>query len=109
MGYQVKYKMWIEAEGAPFLGSGRVRLLKSVDQLGSLSKAALQLNISYKKAWELIKSVNDAALEPITVSETGGSGGGGMKLTPYGIKIIAQFENVKAKANDFTDKQHFEG
>jgi molybdate transport system regulatory protein len=109
MGYQVKYKMWIEADGASFLGSGRIRLLKSVDQLGSLSKAAAQLNISYKKAWDLIKSVNDAAQEPVTITETGGSGGGGMKLTPYGQKIIEQFEQVKAKANDFIDEQHFEG
>lgn len=109
MGYQVKYKMWIEADGANFLGSGRIRLLKSIDELGSLSKAALQLNISYKKAWDLIKSVNNAANEPVTISETGGSGGGGMKLTSYGRKLVAQFDQVKGKANDFIVNQHFEG
>ena len=107
MGYTIKHKVWIETDNASFLGNGRVRLLKTIDELGSLSKAAKQLNISYKKAWDLIKSVNDGSDKPITTTITGGNGGGGMQLTPYGKKMIAQFEQLNAQATSFINQQEF--
>lgn len=108
MSYQVKYKLWIEADHKTFLGSGRIRLLKAVEELGSLNKAAKHLNISYKKAWDLIKSVNDTAHQPITITATGGSGGGGMKLTPYGKKMIAQYEELSTASKEFMQQQNFD-
>ncbi|MDB2587039.1 LysR family transcriptional regulator [Flavobacteriaceae bacterium] len=107
MGYQIKYKVWIETDEFTFLGNGRIRLLKTVQELGSLNKAAKALNISYKKAWDLIKSVNHASEEPLTTTTTGGSGGGGMKLTPYGIRMIAQYEALKSVTATFMDQQNF--
>ncbi|MFQ3213083.1 MAG: molybdate transport system regulatory protein [Marivirga sp.] len=108
MGYQVKYKVWVEADGASFLGSGRIKLLKAVDELGSLNKAAKLLNISYKKAWDLIKSVNDAGQESMTTTTIGGSAGGGMRLTPYAKKMITQFENLHNHTSDFIKHQRIE-
>ena len=107
MGYQIKYKVWIETDELTFLGNGRIRLLKTVQELGSLNKAAKALNISYKKAWDLIKSVNHAAEEPLTKTTTGGSGGGGMQLTTYGIRMIAQYEALKSVTATFMDQQNF--
>jgi molybdate transport system regulatory protein len=107
MSYQVKYKLWIEADEASFLGSGRIDLLKAVDEFGSLSKAAKHLNISYKKAWELIKSVNEAGHESMTITTTGGSAGGGMKLTAYAKMMINQFENLQNQTADFISHQAF--
>lgn len=108
MSYQIKYKVWIEADQQTFLGSGRIRLLKAVEELGSLNKAAKKLNISYKKAWDLIKSVNDTADKPMTATTTGGRGGGGMTLTDYGKKMMEQYEHLNAKTQAFMQQQNFD-
>lgn len=108
MSYQIKYKVWIEADQQTFLGSGRIRLLKTVEELGSLNKAAKKLNISYKKAWDLIKSINDTAKKPITATTTGGSGGGGMTLTEYGKKMMDQYERLSAQTQAFIEQQNFD-
>lgn len=107
MSYQIKFKIWIEGDEGSFLGNGRIKLLKAVDELGSLSKAAKHLNISYKKAWDLIKSVNDAGEEEMTITTTGGNTGGGMKLTPYAKTMIRQFENLKNQTADFINHYPF--
>ena len=83
MNYKIKSRIWIEADNNILLGEGRVRLLKAIEKTGSLSKAAKSLNISYKKAWNLVDSVNKSAKKPVTKSNIGGVGGGGAKLTSY--------------------------
>ena len=74
MKYKIKSRIWIEADGEILLGEGRVALLHAINDLGSLSKAAKSLNMSYKKAWSLIDALNpfqrsapcraDAAVQP---------------------------------------------
>lgn len=108
MSYQIKYKIWIEADQQTFLGSGRIKLLKAVEELGSLNKAAKKLNISYKKAWDLIQSVNETAQKPMITTTTGGSGGGGMTLTDYGKTMIAQYEHLSLNTAAFMHRQKFE-
>ena len=77
MGYKIKSRIWIESEDKVLLGEGRVHLLKAIQEMGSLSKAAKSLNISYKKAWQLLDSVNKSAKNPVTINSIGGKGGGG--------------------------------
>jgi molybdate transport system regulatory protein len=108
MSYQIKYKIWIEADQQTFLGSGRIKLLKAVEELGSLNKAAKKLNISYKKAWDLIQSVNETAQKPMITTTTGGSGGGGMTLTDYGKTMIARYEHLSLSTAAFMHRQKFE-
>ncbi|MFV8839559.1 winged helix-turn-helix domain-containing protein [Salinimicrobium soli] len=105
MNCKVKSRIWIELDDKEFLGEGKVRLLKAIDQTGSLSKAAKSLGISYKKAWHLIDSVNNTAKKPVTVNSIGGKGGGGTKLTPYGKALVKAFEEMNLKCWDFLDIQ----
>ena len=105
MNYQVKSRIWIEADDQILLGEGRVRLLKAIEEHGSLSKASKQLNISYKKAWRLIDAVNKAAKKPVTTSSVGGVGGGGASLTPYGRDLVNAFETLNKNCWKFLDQQ----
>lgn len=105
MGYKIKSRIWIESDEHVLLGKGRVQLLKSIEQTGSLSKAAKSLNISYKKAWHLIDSVNKSAKKPVTLNTTGGKGGGGTELTHYGKSLILVFDEINKNCWDFLDKQ----
>ena len=96
MDYSIKSKLWIESNGNIILGEGRTQLLKAIEQEGSLSAAAKSLNMSYKKAWKLVDIVNKNAKLPLVITSTGGSGGGGAEVTPYGKELIRLFEALKA-------------
>jgi molybdate transport system regulatory protein len=52
--YRVTGSLWIECEGERFFGPGRVELLERIEETGSINKAAKEMGMSYKKAWELI-------------------------------------------------------
>ena len=105
MKYKIKSKIWIEVDDNVFLGDGRVKLLKSLNSTQSLSKSAKELGMSYKKAWNLIDSVNKNASKPMVIKSVGGASGGGTKLTPYGIKMIAVFDTVNNNCWKYLDKQ----
>lgn len=105
MQYKIKSRIWIETDDRVLLGEGRVRLLKAIEKTGSLSKAAKTLQMSYKKAWHLIDSVNKSAKKPITISTIGGKGGGGAQLTPYGKSLIKAFENINKNCWSFLNEQ----
>ena len=105
MGYKIKSRIWIESENNVLLGEGRVHLLKAIQETGSLSKAAKSLNISYKKAWQLLDSVNKSAKKPVTINSIGGKGGGGAELTEYGKSLVIAFDEINKNCWEFLDKQ----
>jgi molybdate transport system regulatory protein len=69
-----------------------------------LSKAAKKLNMSYKKAWNLIDSVNKNADQQVVSTSVGGKDGGGAVLTDYGKYIIEEFEMLNQKTIAFIDQ-----
>lgn len=105
MEYKIKSRIWIEIDDEIFLGEGRVKLLKAIQRTGSLSKAAKTINLSYNKAWKLIDSVNKVSKEPLVQKSTGGSGGGGTTLTPYGKEMVHLFDTINQNCWKFLDKQ----
>lgn len=105
MSYKIKSRIWIEHENNVLLGEGRVQLLKAINDTGSLSKAAKSLNISYKKAWDLVDSVNKSAKQPVTINSIGGKGGGGAELTEYGKSLIQVFDDINKNCWEFLDLQ----
>ncbi len=105
MQYKIKSKLWIEVNGKILLGEGRIQLLKAVQETGSLSAAAKSLSMSYKKAWKLMDAVNKGAKQPLLITSTGGAGGGGAELTPYGKQLITVFEEIKSGCWTHLDAQ----
>jgi len=105
MEYKIKSRIWIEANGEILLGKGRVSLLRAIEVTGSLSKAAKSLNMSYKKAWNLINDVNLKAQEPVVKMSIGGKGGGGTILTHYGKSLIDIFESINEDCHQYLDNQ----
>ena len=105
MSYKIKSRIWIENEDNVLLGEGRVRLLKAIEETGSFSKAAKSLNLSYKKAWRLMDSVNKSAKQPVTINSIGGKGGGGTTLTNYGKSLITAFDTINKNCWNFLDNQ----
>ena len=63
-------------------GKGPCILLKTIDKLGSLNKAAKELNMSYSKAWSIINRAERVLGYSLLETVTGGADGGGSYLTP---------------------------
>ncbi|NQY06384.1 MAG: LysR family transcriptional regulator [Flavobacteriaceae bacterium] len=103
MKYHVKSKIWIELNDQILLGEGRVKLLKEIEINNSLSKAAKEMNMSYKKAWRLIDEINTVAPEKVVESNIGGKNGGGSQITKYGKSLIKQYEQLKMEQIKFAD------
>ena len=86
-----------------FVNPRRIRLLEQIRVHGSISQGAKAAGISYKSAWDAIKDMNALAERPVLSSETGGKGGGGAQLTPYGerlLKIYGLLSQIERMAVD---------
>ena len=70
------------------VGPGKIALLEQIERCGSLSQAARNLNMSYRRAWQLLDSLNRCFLEPVVRTSKGGRGGGGATLTLLGERLI---------------------
>jgi molybdate transport system regulatory protein len=92
---KVKGNFWVEKDNKSFLGKGRIELLKKIDKYGSISKAAKEMKMSYKAAWDAVDIINNLSNKKVVEKVSGGKGGGGTKLTEYGKNLIKVYENAK--------------
>tara|TARA_B100000686_G_scaffold337186_1_gene407983 strand:- start:2387 stop:2746 length:360 start_codon:yes stop_codon:yes gene_type:complete len=87
------------------LGPGKVDLLESIYKAGSISEAARQNNISYRRAWDMVNTMNQCFSKPLVESMKGGKGGGGAKLTLLGEKVKAIYRKMEVKASFSTKEE----
>ena len=95
--------LWFNRAEHKFLGGHQIGLLEKIDQLGSITKAAKAVGISYKTAWDALNTINNLAEKPLVDRLTGGKGGGGTSLTAEGKKVIAQFNIVQEELRKVLD------
>jgi molybdate transport system regulatory protein len=87
-----------------FLGDTRIRLLEAIGRHGSISRAAKAVPMSYKAAWDAIDAMNNLAESPLVESSVGGRQGGGTRLTPYGIRLIAMYRAVEQEYQEAMER-----
>lgn len=92
-------KLWIEKDGKLILSDYRVRLLRLIDETGSLADAAAAMQISYRRAWGKLKEIERNLGVKLVGTAVGGAGGGGSYLTPEGRSLIERYEHFRAAAN----------
>jgi molybdate transport system regulatory protein len=80
------------------LGPGKIALLEHIEATGSLSQAARELGMSYRRAWLLLADVNRMFTKPATTASVGGSGGGGAQLTELGRAIVKAYREIEDAA-----------
>jgi molybdate transport system regulatory protein len=78
------------------VGPGKIALLEHIARRGSLSQAARALRMSYRRAWQLLESLNGSFSEPAVLTSRGGHGGGGARLTPFGRQLIRTYRAFDA-------------
>ena len=99
---QLRSNLWLGDDEAAYFGKGRIELLTHIDALGSISKAAKTMHMSYKAAWDAINEMNTLSPHPIVKRATGGRGGGGTYLTEWGREMVAIYRRIEEVQTAFT-------
>lgn len=86
------------------LSESRIRLLEAIDRCGSLNRAAREVPLSYKAAWEALDTMNRLAPEPLVERLTGGRGGGGTRLTGYARQLVRLHRAMESSQQDILDR-----
>ncbi len=79
------------------VGPGKIALLEHIGSSGSLSRAARELRMSYRRAWQLLESLNHGFAKPVAATVRGGRAGGGATLTPFGRELIQVYRKFDAE------------
>ena len=77
------------------LGPGKVELLALIGQTGSINRAARQIDMSYMRAWSLVRTMNRCFRKPLVRVARGGEGGGGAALTETGAKVVTLYQQME--------------
>ena len=90
------------------LGPGRMDLLELIEETGSLKAAAKRMDVSYMRAWNLVKATNRSAREPLVEVARGGKTGGGAKLTAAGRKVYRLYRGMEKQVHRATHSNWIE-
>ncbi|MCQ2407114.1 MAG: LysR family transcriptional regulator [Oscillospiraceae bacterium] len=82
----------LDDKGDKFFGEGPYRLLRLVEETGSLRSAAMSMNMAYTKALKMVKRAEEVLGYPLTHRSTGGASGGGSHLTEQGKEWLNKYE-----------------
>jgi molybdate transport system regulatory protein len=104
-GLKVNGSLWMECDGKHFFGPGPVELLKNIEETGSINKAAKKMKMSYKKAWELIHTLNEQTAKPVVILQSGGENGGGSVITEEAIELIRHHDEMRKRFKIFLENE----
>ncbi len=83
----------------PAMGPGKAELISRIGATGSISAAAREMHMSYRRAWLLVEAINASFAEPVVVTAIGGKRGGGASVTGFGRDLVAHFHAMEDKAS----------
>lgn len=95
---KVQFRLRIYRDDAIAIGPGKIALLEAIAETGSISAAARQFGMSYRRAWVLVDEMNRALSKPAVSTAAGGSHGGGTTLTPTGADIVRHYRAIETTA-----------
>ena len=81
------------------IGPGKIQLLESIAATGSISAAGRAMEMSYKRAWDLVDELNRICGHAAVERQTGGKNGGGAILTPFGEHLVARYRAIEEAAS----------
>jgi molybdate transport system regulatory protein len=98
---KVNGSLWLQSADGHFFGPGPVELLDRIEKTGSLRMAAKEMNMSYKKAWDIIHTLNQHTASPVVIPQIGGRKGGGSTITGQAKELIAYHKQMRQRFTEF--------
>lgn len=93
----LRLRQRIQYGNAIAMGPGKVELLRQIAENGSISAAARHMGMSYRRAWQLVETMNRCFVAPLVETAAGGSGGGGARITALGEQVLALYLRIESK------------
>jgi molybdate transport system regulatory protein len=92
----LKAELWIKLTlpGVGQIGPGKIQLLRNIREHQSITAAAREMGMSYRRAWLLVDEMNRLFAQPLVAKWQGGRSKGGASLTRLGEELIRQYEAV---------------
>ncbi len=100
---KVEYKVWLDNGGKAF-GDGPYELLKRVDEIHSLHRAAREMGMAYSKAWRLIGTMEKRLGFLLIERTVGGLSGGGSRVTSQGKELMKRYKHFQKDVNTSLQK-----
>ncbi|MGJ5178823.1 winged helix-turn-helix domain-containing protein [Bradyrhizobium oligotrophicum] len=88
----------IDLDDGSRIGPGKIALLEHIDRHGSISAAGRAMDMSYKRAWDLVDEINRVCRQPAVARQTGGRNGGGAALTAFGEQLVERYRRIERDA-----------
>jgi molybdate transport system regulatory protein len=92
------YRIRVVFETGEMIGPGKAELLERTQTTGSIAAAGREMGMSYKRAWQLVETMNSTFREPVVRSTRGGARGGGAIVTSVGAKVLAEYRSLEVEA-----------
>jgi len=102
--FKIQTRLMLDDEIA--FGPGKAELLAAIETTGSISAAGKYLGMSYRRAWLLVDAMNRCFQQPLVETATGGTHGGGTRLTPLGIQVLERYKQLQNDIRELSEK-HF--
>ena len=80
-------------------GPGKAALLQAIDRTGSISGAAREMEMSYRRAWLLVEEMNRCFNQPLVETATGGA-----SITALARDVVACYQRMQKKADSAIEK-----
>jgi molybdate transport system regulatory protein len=105
MSYKTSVKIRLHINDKVALGPGKADLLEAIIQHGSISAAGRAMGMSYKRAWDLVNTMNESFAKPIVLTAKGGSHGGGAEVTELGKQVLHQYRQAQVQAEKAIEQE----
>jgi molybdate transport system regulatory protein len=99
---------FVDENGEKFFGEGPCRLMRAIEETGSLRGAAMSMGMAYTKALKLIENAEEALGFKLTTRTTGGRSGGGSRITPEGKEWLIRYETYRDACKAANEKLYLE-
>ncbi|HNY03023.1 MAG TPA: LysR family transcriptional regulator [Bacteroidales bacterium] len=97
---RLHYKIWMSDDmETGIMGDGKWKMLKLIEEKGSMKAACDELGYTYRRTWGNLKKIENFFGFPLLEKQRGGSDGGHTTLTPEGKRLVAAFNNFHANVD----------
>lgn len=104
-GLEVRSKVWIERDGQVVMSDWRMELLQRIDRTGSLMRAAEEMRVPYRTAWQRLKESEERLGFRLIDSQSGGAEGGGSALTDAARDILRRYQQLTDGLDELVDRR----
>jgi len=101
-----EYKIWFSSlNGEGVFGDGKWKILKHIDECGSLVGACEKLGITYRRTWNDMRKIEKMLGFHLLETIRGGQEGGSTKLSPEGRRLVKSFDAFHQRMDKLMKKE----